>query len=145
MLGRIGILATAIVGAGILAYQIGARLSDEALMTIAGVACGIIASIPVSIGLALALTRERARYPTAEYIEPEFELEPATPYAVRRAPSPQFTPPQFTPPQIIVVAPPQGAQTLAPYNNYFPPLTPPALSAPMRERTFKIVGEEDED
>lgn len=140
MLGRIGILATAIVGAGILAYQIGARLSDEALMTIAGVACGIIASIPVSIGLALALTRERARYPTAEYIEPEFELEPATPYAVRRAPSPQFTPPQ-----IIVVAPPQGAQTLAPYNNYFPPTAPPALPAPMRERTFKIVGEEDED
>lgn len=48
-----------IAGAGVLAFQIGSRLSDEAVMVIVGVMCGIVASIPLSIGLLVLLTRER--------------------------------------------------------------------------------------
>lgn len=156
MLWRVGILMAFIVGTGVLAYQIGARLSDEAIMTIVGVSCGIIASIPVSIGLLIALTRERSTCATEEYIEIEPEPAPAS-YSVYRpshapaAPQPQL--PQASPtqasqmPQIIVVAPPQGQlpPNALPYGNFLAPPTPPALPAPMQERTFKIVGEEDEE
>lgn len=150
MLWRTGILLTCIVGAGVLAYQIGARLSDEAVMTIAGVSCGILASIPVAIGLLIALTRERAVYLPNDDVEPE--PVPA-PYNVYRAPNPQPQFPHAPPtqatqmPQIIVVAPPQNQspQNFLPYGNYLPPPAVPALPAPMQERTFKIIGEEDGD
>ena len=141
MLWRFGIFLTCIVGAGVLAYQIGARLSDEAIMTIAGVSCGILASIPVSIGLLIALTRDRAVDAPTDPVELEPDPAPA-PYNVYRAPTPQQ---QLLPqqPQIILVAPPQNQlpQNLLPYQSY----VPPALPAPMQERTFKIVGEEEGD
>lgn len=156
MMWRTGILLAFIVGAGVLAYQIGSRLSDEAIMTIAGVSCGILASVPVSLGLLIALTRERAAQPQYEVVESEVEPEPFT-YEVYR-PAPVAPPPPQLPqvsqtqaaamPQIIVVAPPQNgmAQNAFPYGNYFPPPPAvPALPAPMQERTFKIVGEEDGD
>lgn len=149
MVWRVGIIGAFTVGAGVLAYEIGARLSDQAIMTIAGVFCGILASIPVSIGLLIALTRERSAYVTEEYVEVEPETPP-TPYRVYRpSESPtasQAQLPQASPaPQIIVVAPPQGQlpPNALPYGNYLAPPTPPALPAPMQERTFKIVGEED--
>lgn len=145
MVWRIGILLTCIAGAAVLAYQIGSRLSDEAVMTIAGVSCGILAGIPVSIGLLIALTRERATFPQNDYNDIEPGTAPA-PYNVYRAPAPQSQLPQ---PQIIVVAPPQSgpAQNLFPYQNYLPPQSVPLLpaSASMQERTFKIVGEEEGD
>lgn len=152
MLWRTGIILTCIVGAGVLAYQIGARLSDEAIMTIAGVSCGILAGIPVSIGLLIALTRERAVYLPNDDVEAEPEPMPV-PYNVYRAPNPQPQLPHASPtqpaqmPQIIVVAPPQQQlpQNLLPYGNYLTPQSVPALPAPMQERTFKIVGEEDGD
>lgn len=146
MVWRTGIILTCIIGAAVLAYQIGSRLSDEAVMTIAGVSCGILAGIPVSLGLLLALTRERAVYPQNDAVDPEPELAPV-PYNVYRAPAPQ---PQLPPqqPQIILVAPPQSQfpQHLLAYQNY-PPQSVPLLPAPapMQERTFKIVGEEDGD
>ncbi len=37
------------------------RLSSEALNVLVGVLCGVGASIPVSVGLLIALTRERHR------------------------------------------------------------------------------------
>lgn len=152
MMWRTGIILAFIVGVGVLAYQIGSRLSDEAIMTIAGVSCGILASIPVSLGLLIALTRERAGYVSGD---PEAELapepEPLTYEVYRPAPSapPQPQLPQASQtPQIIVVAPPQNPmpQNMFPYGNYFSPPAPglPA-PAPMQERTFKIVGEEDGD
>lgn len=147
MLWRTGILLAFIVGAGVLAYEIGSRLSDEAIMTIVGVFCGIVASIPVSIGLLIALTRERSAYVRDEYIDAEPEPAPA-PYNVYRPDAPSRTPqPQLPqPPQIIVVAPPQQQlpQNFSPYGNYLAPPTLPALPAPMQERTFKIVGEDEE-
>lgn len=146
MVWRTGILLTCIAGAAVLAYQIGSRLSDEAVMTIAGVSCGILAGIPVSIGLLIALTRERATSPQNDY-DADRGLAP-DPYNVYRAPAPQSQlPPQL--PQIIVVAPPQSGlnQNPFPYQNYLPPQSVPLLpaSAPMQERTFKIVGEEEGD
>lgn len=143
MLWRTGIILALIVGAAVLAYQIGARLSDEAIMTIAGVSCGILASIPVSVGLLIALTRERSMYPASAFVEPEAEPEPEPYQVYRPAPAPQTAPL----PQIIVVAPPQNQipQNFLPYGNYLAPPTPAALPAPMQERTFKIVGAEDDE
>lgn len=143
MLWRTGIILALIVGAAVLAYQIGARLSDEAIMTIAGVSCGILASIPVSVGLLIALTRERSMYPASAFVEPEAEPEPEPYQVYRPAPAPQAAPL----PQIIVVAPPQNQmpQNFLPYGNYLAPPTPAALPAPMQERTFKIVGAEDDE
>ncbi len=140
MMWRTGIVLAVIIAAAVLAYQIGARLSDDAIMTIVGVACGIGASIPVSIGLLIALTRERSVSAAAEYEEPE----PA-PYQVYRSPMPPQAAPQS--PQIIVVAPPQQplAQNFTPYGNYLQPPLNTALPAPMQERTFKIIGEDDGD
>lgn len=143
MLWRTGIILALIIGAAVLAYQIGARLSDEAIMTIAGVSCGILASIPVSVGLLIALTRERSMYPASSFVEPEAEPEPEPYQVYRPAPAPQTAPL----PQIIVVAPPQNQipQNFLPYGNYLAPPTPAALPAPMQERTFKIVGAEDDE
>ncbi len=141
MLWRNGIILAFIFGAGVMAYQIGARLSDQAITTIAGVVCGIFATIPISVGLLIALTRERPAEVEAEYID----IKPAPePYQVYRpSPPPAQIPPQ---PQIIVVAPPNAPlpQNYFPYGSYAPP-SAPALPAPMQERTFKIIGEQDDD
>jgi hypothetical protein len=148
MVWRTGVILAFIVAAAVLAYQIGSRLSDEAIMTIVGVLCGIGASIPVSIGLLLALTRERSTYADDREADVISDVAPA-PYNVYRPDSPPHQVPPQVPqmPQIIVVAPPQ--QPLPPnglpYGNYLPPQTNAALPPPMQERTFKIVGEEDEE
>jgi hypothetical protein len=149
---RTGAILAFIIAAAIIAYQIGSRLSDQAIMTIVGVMCGIAASIPVSIGLLIALTRERTTYVSEEYYEPEPEPAPA-PYTVYRPPAPQYTqsyqqPQSQTPqqPQIIFVASPQGQPQpgYGPYGSYLqPPQLGAGFPAPMQERNFKIVGEDD--
>lgn len=53
-------LAAMVLALAALGSFIATRLSEEAIATVAGVLCGIAASIPVSIGLLLLLTRERA-------------------------------------------------------------------------------------
>ena len=145
MLWRNGIILAFIFGAGVMAYQIGARLSDEAITTIAGVVCGVFATIPISVGLLIALTRERPAEVEAEYID----IKPAPePYQVYRPSPPPAPPAQIPPqPQIIVVAPPNAplSQNYFPYGSYAPPPSAPALPAPMQERTFKIIGEQDDD
>lgn len=141
MLWRTGIVLAFIVGMAVLAYQVGSRLSDDAIMTIVGVSCGILASIPVSIGLLIALTRERATYAAEEY----GQAEPApAPYNTYRPAMPAQ--PQMQQPQIIVVSPPQQQfpPNFSPYGNYLqPPAANNALPAPMQERNFKIVGEDE--
>jgi len=139
MLFRGGVILAFILGTAILAYQIGSRLTDEAVMTLVGVLCGIVATIPISIGLAIALTRQRARDDSDDYLEPYPEDPAPASYPIYRPPMP--TAPQ-QPPQIIVVAPPQPPfpPNYMPYSNY---LLPAHSSAPMEERNFKIVGEDD--
>lgn len=148
---RTGFILAFIIAAAVMAYQIGSRLSDDAIMTIVGVSCGIAASIPISVGLLIALTRERTVYMDQEYDEPE----PApSPYHVYRPPMPPQPLPQMTqqpqmpqPPQIIVVAPPQQQlpQNVAAYGSYLQSPGQAALPAPMQERTFRIVGDDDSD
>lgn len=141
---RTGIGLAAILGAAVLAYQIGARLSDEALITIAGVLCGIVASIPVSLGLVIALTRER-EHRAAEY---QVEREPS----VWVDPDPTMYPPPPRPsfplsplpgyPPIYLVAPPQA--TLPANYLPYPPASNPVPPPPI-ERDFKIVGDEEDE
>ncbi len=121
-----------------LVYSIAMRLSAEALNVIVGVLCGVAASVPVSIGLLLALTRNRQSevdYDSAnEYETPTYQPAPYTPPA----------PPQSYPP-IIVMAPPTG-QLPNPYQ--LPPnALPPGytMNEPPRTRDFKIIGEDDDD
>lgn len=55
----------ALIGAaGAAAYWIGKQMPDEAVMAFVGVMCGIVASIPLSIGLLILLTRDRSAYVT---------------------------------------------------------------------------------
>lgn len=86
-------------------YQILERVPSDALNVALGVMCGIGASIPISFGLLVALTRQRHKSEvTVEWREPEPEparvVRQSSPHQVPQQPSPQ--------PQIIVIAPPQG-------------------------------------
>lgn len=143
MTARTGILLAGIVGAAVLAYQIGARLSDGAIMTLVGVMCGIAATIPISLGLLVALTRERTRYAESDGVdaEPATWVDPApTSFNLPLPPIvPQPPPPAYPP--IMLVAPPQGT----PPPNYYPYYSPPGnVPPPPFERDFKIVGDEEE-
>lgn len=84
-------------------YQVLERVPADALTLALGVACGVGASIPVSIGLVLAISRQRrAAYETEEDAEDEEPLVPPSLPIPHRVPAPQAQP------QIIVIAPPQG-------------------------------------
>ena len=65
------------LGAGA-AYWLGAQMPDEAIMTMVGVMCGIIASIPLSIGLLVLLTRDRSAYVSAPEAQTWTEIQPMT-------------------------------------------------------------------
>lgn len=58
-----GIVIAAIGFAGILTVLIGNRLSNEAMAVVVGAVCGISASIPVSIALVIAASRNWGREP----------------------------------------------------------------------------------
>lgn len=90
-----------------LAYQLVDRLSSDALNVAIGVLFGIAASVPVSLGLLIALTRERAH---ARQDELRDEPAPAPTYVAPRLPQA---------PQIIVLAPPQSPYAQG--NGYAPP------------------------
>ena len=115
--------------AGLLAivvYQLTSRLSDQAVDIAVGVLCGIGASIPVSLGLLVALTRQRARA----------EVEETTttyPTAPPRKPSTQAYPP-------VIVVSPQPGQLPPGYNNYLPPGN---MHEPPASRDFRIIGDDD--
>lgn len=121
-------LVGGLVLAGVV-YQILARVPTDALNVALGVMCGIGASIPVSLGLLIALTRQRQQtMAQGEWSDPEPE-----PVRVIQQPAPRVAPAyaqpslstadlyrrdmQNTPvqPQIIVLTPqgqfaPLGAQ-----------------------------------
>ncbi len=143
---RTGTVLVLMAFAVTLAYYIGTRMSTEALSVAVGVVFGMIASVPVSLGLLIALTRPRERSCTGE---PAPDSHPAA-QPQYGAPRPQM--PQA--PQIIVVAPPQGAN--AGYNpgqpNYaypYPGATPYVNYAPsqyedvIEGRDWKIIGDDD--
>lgn len=126
-----GIFIIGIVFAATLAYVVGNRLSSEAMAVIVGALCGISASIPVSVALFIAASKNWGR-DTAPAARPE-SIE----YAPRPYPPPPpfviFSPPQFNPAQYPPTPYPFPASPL-----YLPPQAP-TQGAP---RDFKIIGEE---
>lgn len=103
--------STFLIGGLVLAaivYQILARVPSDALNVALGVLCGIGASIPVSLGLLIALTRRRQPEDRGEWADPDSEPVRHIQQPVQRLPQPALPFQQTQQPQIIVVAPPQG-------------------------------------
>ena len=121
---RNGIILVGIAFAVALAAVVGNRLSNDALAVVVGAVCGISASIPVTIGLVIAASRNWGREEGVREIGYDYGAQ-------RYAPQPPM----------VIFAPPQ--QTPLPYGfpqgQYVAPMSAPALGAP---REFKIVGEE---
>lgn len=135
MNAKTGILLALILAATVLTYQVSSRLSEQAMETIVGVSCGILAGIPVSLGLLVALLRRRTR---DDYEDIE-DVVPSRYDEAPHAPSPTRQPY----PQVIVVAPPQN-QMPGNFPNYSPPYSSPRDLLPAPEmREFRIVGEDD--
>ncbi|MBI5652396.1 MAG: hypothetical protein HZC40_18410 [Chloroflexi bacterium] len=115
---RNGILLVALVFAVTLALIVGNRLSNEALAVLVGAVCGISATVPVSIALFIAASRNWGRAPEPAHYEPR------------------------TQPPVIVVSPPQLPQAHYGYAGA-PYFLPPTISdASLGTREFKIIGEE---
>ncbi len=143
MATRTGLILSLIVGAAVLAYQLTSRLSADAINVAVGVLCGIAASLPVALGLLIALTRQR------ETREDEYEHE-ADSYAEpprRQGPAPHAPMSGYGSgyPPVIVVAPPQN-QLPNPYAHLLPPgnLPPGSMHEPPISRDFKIIGGDDD-
>ncbi len=119
-----GIILVGIAFAVALAAVVGNRLSNDALAVVVGAVCGISASIPVTIGLVIAASRNWGREESPREIGYDYGSN-------RFAPQPP----------VVIFAPPQPAQLpygLSP-SQYVAPPSAPALGAP---REFKIIGEE---
>ena len=122
---RNGLTLAGIAFAVALAVIVGNRLSNEAMAVVVGAVCGISASIPVSIALVIAASKNWGRDAGPREIGYDYQSH-------RYAPQP---------PQILVVSPPQQAQPpygFAPNQFYLPPGAPD-VGAP---RDFKIIGDE---
>ena len=72
LLFTVGILLVAVA-----VYALSRILPDATVMALVGVMCGIIASIPLSVLLLVALTRDRSAYVTAP-AETETEIVSAS-------------------------------------------------------------------
>jgi hypothetical protein len=116
----------AVIGLGVVAFAvtlaiyIGSHLSSEAMTVLAGAACGVGAVLPAAIMGALALLRRRE----AENVAP---------------PAQQAMPSQYPP--VIVVAPPALPNGLP--ANGWQGAYPQGFSAPISERQFNVIGEEE--
>jgi hypothetical protein len=122
---RNGLILVGSAFAVALAVIIGNRLSNEAMAVVVGAVCGISASIPVSIALVIAASKNWGRSEEPREITYDYG-------AHRYAPQP---------PQILVVSPPQPSQPpygFTPGQYYLPPGAP-EVGAP---RDFKIIGDE---
>lgn len=128
-----GIILIGIIFAVALAVVVGNRLSNEAMAVVVGAVCGISASIPMSLGLAIAASRNWGQSPNNPPQEIEYD------YSARRyAAQPQ------QPPVVVISPPQQNAGMYYPYLNspreaYFPPMP---NDVAIRPREFKIIGEE---
>ncbi|MBI3536432.1 MAG: hypothetical protein HY070_02535 [Chloroflexi bacterium] len=104
-----------------LAIIVGNRLSNDAMTVIVGALCGLMATVPLTIALVIAL-RQNWGAPRAS--RDDFESRA---YAHQ--------------PPVVVISPPQ--QMGAPYGFQSNQLyLPPNVPAPGAPRDFKIIGEE---
>jgi hypothetical protein len=101
-----------------LAVVVGTRMSTDALAVIIGIACGVVAGIPMSVLILAALNRraEAGRYSGG--------TTPGTPQ------------PTSYPPVVVI----QGGTPVP--NSLVPPYYPSSLEA--APRRFRIVGEEEQ-
>ncbi len=141
MSGKSALILVLVLGLVTVVYQVSMRLSTEAINIIVGMACGIAATVPVSLGLLLALTRERSDRPRAAE-------EPEEDYGQSPEPVPYYPPqpPRLPYPQVVVLAPPQNSAP-NPYQNLLPPgsFAPGYnMNEPPRTRDFKIIGDDEE-
>jgi hypothetical protein len=100
-----------------LALLIGTRLSADALAVVVGVACGVVAGIPVSLLVLAALNRR-------------------TDSSLSRGTTPGMSQSTSYPPVVVI----QGG-TAAP-NGFVPPYYPSCVEA--NPRRFHIIGEEEQ-
>jgi hypothetical protein len=123
---RNGLILAGIAFAVALAVIVGNRLSNEAMAVVVGAVCGISASIPVSLALVIAASRNWGREEGPREVEYDYGSH-------RYAPQP---------PQILVVSPSQQAPSPYgfPQNQYY--LPPPIDDARSSPRQFKIIGDE---
>lgn len=133
-----------LIGAGVV-YQVIQKVPPEALTIALGVTCGLAASLPVALGLLIALTRQRQQ---TESIEEWSEPEPRPIRYAPPMPQRMIEPAQAQQPQIIVIAPPQGqfgqgqlSQMPFTWNNAQYPFLTDGNQA-MQERDWRIIGEE---
>jgi hypothetical protein len=124
---RNGIFIIGIVFTATLAYVVGNRLSNEALAVVVGALCGISASVPISIALFIAASRNWGR---GDGSVPEELREPAAARGYSASQSP-----------MIIFAPPQQFQSPNPFasNQFYLPSNAPIEGAP---REFKIIGDD---
>jgi hypothetical protein len=109
----------------VLAIVVGQRLSTEAMAVVVGVACGVVASVPVSLGLLLLLGRLPALRAGRRPVESERRRE--------------------LPPVVVVTpGPPQSTWPGWGYagDSAWPP---PVRRSLDQGRTFHIIGEEGEE
>ena len=123
---RNGIILAGIAFAVALAVIVGNRLSDEAMAVVVGAVCGISASVPVSVALVIAASRNWGREQGQGPREVEYD------YGAHR-----YAPQQ---PQILVVSPPPQPPYGYLSNQYYP--TPQIDDAAHSPRQFKIIGDE---
>lgn len=127
-----GIFIIGIVFAATLAYVVGNRLSSEAMAVVVGALCGISASVPVSVALYIAASKNWGR---DDAVQSRDEVREYTPhgYVAQQPPMIVLAPPQYNPAQYPPMPYPFPGSQL-----YLPPQAP-TQGAP---REFKIIGEE---
>jgi hypothetical protein len=131
MSGKTGLLLVLTLSGAVIVYTIAARLSDQTLDVLVGLLCGVGATIPLSIGLLIALTRRRRERQDSE--------EQGGDYLERGASHSPYNPRQPYPPVIVVT--PQQSQFPQPFGGMLPPGY--NLNEPAMPRDFKIIGEDD--
>ncbi len=137
---RIVAVLVAMAFAVTLAIVIANRLSNEAMAVIVGAVCGISATIPISLGFAIAAARSWGDRSTSRENGATGRYSANSPYG-GYGPYGASEPPRAPQPPVIVIAPPQQAY---PYpfagSSYYMPASP--QDAELRGREFKIVGDE---
>jgi hypothetical protein len=136
MSAKTGLLLALICLGAALVFTVTSRMSEQAINVVVGLMCGVAASIPVSVGLLIALTRKRDA-PVDSEEESDYP-EPVYPY-------PSRSPRQPYPPVIVIT--PQQNQLPGPYAGLLPPGTfPPtySLNEPPMTRDFRVIGEDDD-
>jgi hypothetical protein len=124
------LILTGIVFAVTLAITVGSRLSDEAMAVVVGAVCGLSASIPMSIGLAIAASQNWGQVPNNQ---PENDAS----FTERRTYSPQ-------PPFVVINPSPYAERGMYPYDRPQPFSNFPTMPSNLviKPREFKIIGEE---